>query len=115
MADLDAQLSGRTYDVMLCPGVLMYLSSEDASRVVESMLRHTHVVACFAGLADPQQDNASLGESAVRGYDGTFIHNIDGMVQRAGGTVRQRRWEGAHLEEGNTIYFVLAVPGTESR
>ena len=113
MADLDTRLSGRTFDITLCPGVLMYLSSEDASRVVASTLRHTRVVACFSGLADPHQDNATLGESAVRGYDGTFIHNIDDMVQRAGGKVQRRRWEGARLEEGNTIYFVFAVPDPE--
>jgi hypothetical protein len=67
-------------------------------------------VLVLAGLAHPDQDNATLAASAVRERDGTFIHNLDAMVQDAGGRVVHRRWEGARLLDGNTIYFVFGVP-----
>lgn len=112
MADLSRRAAGRVYDVILCAGVLMYLRQEDAEQVVASILQHTGVVAAFAGLADPAQDNATLTGSRVRATDGTFVHNLDGMVLRAGGRVARRRWEGAREVDGNTVYFVFAIPGS---
>jgi SAM-dependent methyltransferase len=111
MSDLDGLLNGRSYDVVLCAGVLMYLREQDAVSVVRSVLHHTAGTAVFAGLAHPERDNAERGASVVRGRDDTFIHNIDRMVTEAGGTVVFRRWEGARQVDGNTIYFVFAVPG----
>lgn len=110
MAELSDHLRENRYDVMLCAGVLMYLAERDAEEVVASILRHVGVVAVFAGLADPHQDNARLQYSGVRERDQTFIHNVDAMVTRAGGRVVQRRWEGNRSVGGNTVYFVFAVP-----
>jgi SAM-dependent methyltransferase len=110
MAALQQRLHGKTYDVTFCAGVLMYLVREDAERVVADILRHTKVVAAFSGLADPDQDNAALTDSRVRERDGTFVHNIDAMVTRAGGRVIQRRWGGSRSVDGNTVYFVFAEP-----
>ena len=108
MAELSNRLDDKQYDLMLCAGVLMYLRRADAERVVSDILRHTNGVAAFAGLADPDRDNATLADSRVRERDGTFVHNIDAMVARAGGRVVQRRWEGPRSVDGNTIYFVFA-------
>jgi hypothetical protein len=72
------------------------------------MLRRTGHVLALAGLAHPERDNAELEESCVRPQDGTFIHNLDAMVRQSGGRVVRRRWEGARVMDGNTIYFVLA-------
>ncbi len=108
MTELDRILSGRTVDVVLCAGVLMYLSEKDAHEVVRSILRHTGVVAAIAGLAHPSVDNANLTSSDVRDSDATFIHNIDDMVLESGGEVVWRRWEGPRIVDGNTIYFVFA-------
>lgn len=109
MSDLDAVLGDRSYDVILCAGVLMYLRESEAERVVDSILRHTARLAAFAGLAEPAQDNRALPASRIRERDGSFIHDIDGMVARCGGRVVQRRWEGERQLEGNTIYFVFAT------
>ena len=111
MKSLGRRLAGSTYDITLCAGVLMYLEREDAEQVVADVLHHTNIVAAFAGLADPVQDNATLEDSRVRARDGTFIHDIDGMVTRAGGTVIRRRYEGPRMLDGNTVYFVFAIAG----
>ena len=111
MTSLDALLGGKRYDVTLCAGVLMYLREDEAQHVVASVLKHTGVVAAFAGLADPDRDNSTLSMSGVRIRDRTFIHDIDGMVARAGGRVLQRRWEGPRTVDGNTVYFVFATGG----
>ncbi len=112
VASLDEMAAGRRYDVTLCAGVLMYLTQDEAGRVVEALLRHTGRVAAFAGLAHPDQDNAELPRSELRQRDGTFIHNLDAMVDQAGGEVIFRRWEGPRMVNGNTIYFVFAAPAT---
>ncbi|HEV8599591.1 MAG TPA: class I SAM-dependent methyltransferase [Gemmatimonadales bacterium] len=110
MTELDRVMGTRRFDVVLCPGVLMYLREEAAGSVVTSILRHTGRVAAFAGLAHPARDNRELAVAEVRERDGTFIHNIDRLVERAGGRVIFRRWEGARQVDGNTIYFVFAEP-----
>ena len=112
MADLDRVVGKRRFDVMLCAGVLMYLHRESAAQVVGAMLRRTGHVLALSGLAHPERDNAELEESGVRARDGTFIHNLDAMVQQAGGRVVRRRWEGARVVDGNTIYFVFAERAT---
>ena len=109
LAALEQILGERRFDVILCAGVLMYLQEAPAAAVVESILRHTGKLAAFAGLAAPGNDNRELVASLPRARDGTFIHNIDRMVERAGGRVVFRRWEGAREVDGNTIYFVLAA------
>jgi SAM-dependent methyltransferase len=110
MSELERVMSGQRFDIVLCAGVLMYLREEDAGAVVGTILRHTGQLAAFAGLAHPERDNRDLATAEVRTRDGTFIHNIDRMVERAGGRVMFRRWEGAREVDGNTIYFVFAAP-----
>lgn len=113
MADLDRVMGSRYFDVTFAAGVLMYLQEEAAALVVRTILRHTGRLAAFAGLAHPKQDNRELPRPEVRERDGTFIHNIDRLVERAGGRVIFRRWEGDRQVKGNTIYFVLAEPSHE--
>lgn len=110
MSGLEAILAGRTIDVILCAGTLLYLPEDEARAVVRSILAHTGVVAVFAGLAHPERDNSSLAASTVRERDATFIHDLDGMVRDVGGHVAWRRWEGPRVVDGNTIYFVFASP-----
>ena len=73
------------------------------------MLARTSGVLALAGLAHPDSDNAQLAASARRERDGTWIHNFDAMVARAGGRVFRRRWDGARTLDGNTVYFVFAA------
>ncbi len=96
---------------MLCTGVLMYLTEQPAAAAVKTMLRHTDVLVALAGLAHPEIDNRELQRSTVRRDDNSFIHNLDRMVEAAGGRVLQRRWEGDRLIHDNSIYFVFAMPG----
>lgn len=111
MTALPCLLAGRRFDLVLCAGTLMYLREEDASTVVDAMLRHCSGVVALAGLADPAVDNRELRASGTRERDRTSVHNLDALVERAGGTVVHRRWEGGRTVDGNTVYFVFAVPG----
>jgi Methyltransferase domain len=114
MEGLECFLGNRRYDIMLCTGVLMYLKEEEASRVVDIMLRHTDIMLGFSGLAHPDIDNAQLEHSVPRESDQSFIHNIDSMVRKSGGEIVARRWEGAKLVDGHTIYFVFASKTTRN-
>ena len=106
MADLDNFMGEKTYDVILCAGVLMYLKKEAAERVVRAMIRHARSVVAIAGLAHPGVDNFTLARSERR-WDAALIHNIDAMVQKAGGELLYRRWEGPRLYGGQSVYFVF--------
>jgi len=110
MEDLAAVLRGRRFDVLLCPGVLMYVPQENASGVVRTLLSHTEGLLVLTGPAHPTVDNVQLEESARRERDETFIHNLDRMVEDAGGRIVHRRWEGERDVGGNTIYWVFAEP-----
>lgn len=110
MEKLDQALGTKRYDVMLCSGVLMYLSEDSAARLIDSMLKHTGIMLACAGLAHPEKDNSALEHSETRKRDHTFIHNLDLMISNAGGQIVARRWEGARLVDGQTIYFVFAGP-----
>jgi SAM-dependent methyltransferase len=98
------------YDLIICAGVLMYVTEAEAQSVVTAMLRRSSGVVALAGLAHPEKDNATLAYSVPRESDQSFIHNLDGMVERAGGRIVARRWDGARQVNGNTIYFVFAEP-----
>jgi SAM-dependent methyltransferase len=100
------------YDVVLCAGVLMYLPEDQALEVVRAMLARTSKYLAVAGLAHPEIDNKDMKASMPRASDQSLIHNIDRMIDRAGGRVLWRRWEGARKVDGNTIYFLIAEPGS---
>ncbi|MBI5643634.1 MAG: class I SAM-dependent methyltransferase [Deltaproteobacteria bacterium] len=106
MEGLERITGERRFDVVVCTGVLMYLKEASAEDLVKMMLRRGKVLA-ISGLAH-EEDNSCLQGSLVRERDGTFVHNIDSMVRKAGGKVLQRRWEGAKAVDGHTIYFVFA-------
>lgn len=108
---LPGTFSQAGYDVVLCAGVLMYLREADAREAVAAMLARTDGVLALAGLAHPETDNAGLAASVPRARDRSLIHNLDAMVQRAGGRVLRRRWDGARQVDGNTVYFVFADRG----
>lgn len=108
MALLDQALEqGRTYDVVLCAGVLMYLREEPATEVLASMLRRADRVLVLSGLSHPREDNARLAHSEPRRADGAFRHNFDAMVERVGGRVVFRRWSPSAPRGWNPPYFVF--------
>lgn len=114
MENLEEVLDGRRYDLVLCAGVLMYLPREGARSVVRTLLKHTDGLLVLTGPAYPASDNRSMERSIPRGGDQAFIHNLDAMVEAAGGEIVFRRWEGERIVEGNSIYFVFAVPTRSS-
>lgn len=107
MASLDTLLEDKRFDLFLCAGVLRYLNQADASKVVSSMLHHAEKLVVIAGCAHPVVDNATL-DSSVLDEDGTLIHNIDAMIEEAGGKVHFRRWEGAKSYKGYSVYFTFS-------
>jgi SAM-dependent methyltransferase len=113
MADLDIVMSEKTYDLILCAGVLMYLKYEAATDVVCSMLRHSNGIVVIAGLAHPIVDNAELKQSEPRS-DGALIHNIDKMVEKAGGIIEFRRWGGSQTFDGYSVYFIFCRKGNST-
>jgi len=113
MEKLSSVLGNRMFDVIICAGCLMYLCEEAAAGVVDEMLRHTGKLLVLTGLAHPEIDNSQLTHSVTREHDRSFIHNIDAMVEKAGGEIRFRRWEGERIVDGNTIYFVFASKARE--
>jgi SAM-dependent methyltransferase len=109
---LDRVMAGRAFDVVFCAGVLMYVRAETAAAAVATMLARCSGVLALSGPAHPQRDNAELAASEPRANDNSLIHNFDDMVRAAGGRILSRRWEGARLLDGNTVYFVIAAPRT---
>ena len=115
MIQLPEVFDGQQYDLIICAGVLMYVTEEEAQNVVTTMLHRSKGIVALAGLAHPERDNSALAYSVPRATDQSFIHNLDRMVERAGGRVTARRWDGARQVNGNTIYFVFAEPGPSPR
>jgi SAM-dependent methyltransferase len=108
---LPAVMGGRSFDVIFCAGVLMYVRPETAAAAVATMLARCSGVLALSGPAHPRTDNGELATSEPRANDNSLLHNFDAMVRAARGRVLSRRWEGARLVDGNTLYFVIAAPG----
>lgn len=109
MGNIGQILGEKTYDLIICTGVLMYFDEKEAELVVENMLKHCGGMLALSGLASAEMDNSLLEQSQVRTMDGSFIHNFDRFVQKSGGYVFARRWEGKRTIEDQTIYFVFAT------
>ncbi len=103
-------LDGQAFDLTICAGVLRFFNAGHAAGVVAMLLRHTRQLLALSGPAHPQYDNARLADS-VLGADHSYRHNLDALVERAGGRVLRRRWQGAERLGGQSIYFVFAAPG----
>ncbi|MBI2815413.1 MAG: class I SAM-dependent methyltransferase [Acidobacteria bacterium] len=111
VGQIERYMAGEKLDVVLCCGVLMYFDQAMAARVVKALLTRTKVIAGFICLAHPEKDNGTLASSAIRPLDCGFIHNIDAMVQCAGGRVVSRRWIPRPLvAETSPPYMILAKP-----
>jgi SAM-dependent methyltransferase len=107
MEELSSLLRDKIYDIIICSGTLMYLNEESAFKIVNVMLSHTKKMLVLTGPAHPEVDNSLLEHSIVRNSDGSFIHNIDSMVKKAGGKIVARRWDGSNMVDGQSIYFAV--------
>jgi SAM-dependent methyltransferase len=110
MEHLDQLLGKDQYDFTLAAGVLLYLDQAAATRLIKIMLNYTRKMMAITALANPDEDNFKLDKSVPRKRDHTWIHNVDAMIEQAGGKVVSRRWEGSKVVDGNTIYFLFATP-----
>lgn len=110
IANLKEAMGNRKYDVVLCCGVLMYLDQPTAGFAVRTMLEHTRLLLGLLSHADMAADNVQLAHSIVRPGDLRFVHNVDAMVEAAGGKVVARRWTGAepHSYTHTPPLFTLA-------
>jgi SAM-dependent methyltransferase len=113
LGELDQIMGKRKYDLILCAGVLMYLHEQSALNVIQVMLKHCNCLVVLTGLAHPVVDNAELERSETRVSDGTFFHNFDKMVKKAGGKIFFRRWEGSKTFDSQTVYFIFCRPGSD--
>lgn len=113
MEELDQLVGNRTFDLVFAAGVLSYLNSNDASRLIAKMLSRTGKVLALIGLACITTDNSDLPQSLLDDSRGNqWVHNFKSMVEAAGGQVVRCRWEGAMLFNYQTIYTVFAVPSS---
>ncbi len=111
MSELQSIMNGSKYDVVFCAAVLVYLNETAASEVVLEMMNHCNKIVAIYSIAHPTVDNSKLEHSEIRSSDGVFYHNIDSMIEKAGGKVIYRRWEGSKTyADGQTIYFVFSKP-----
>jgi len=109
MTHTDRIMGNQTYDVVLCCGVLMYVNDDTAEQVVRTMFSHAGHLVAMVCLAPPESQIA-LGRSVTRASDGAFIHDMDGLIQLAGGQVISKRWIGASGSVANPSYAILAEP-----
>lgn len=103
----DAMGADCAYDCVVCAGVLMYLREAQAAKVVRSLLRHARHLVALTGLAHPHFDNRRLAHSETRPEDSAFRHNLDALVEAAGGKILFRRWAPTAPPGWNPPYFVL--------
>ncbi len=113
LSEVPEKFGRAEFDIVMCTGVLMYLDQETAAKMMAMLADRTRRFLVLSGLANPEFDNRDMSASQRRVEDQSFVHNFDSMVEEAGFEVRFRRWSGDELVSGNSIYFLIATPGTE--
>jgi SAM-dependent methyltransferase len=109
---LDEVLPGRRFDVVISCGSLMYLDQARAARAVASLLGHADRVLGLTDWAHPVQDNALLAQSVGRNVDEAWIHNLDSMVEAAGGHVVFRAWRPPPSRTSDCGVYLLIAAAT---
>jgi SAM-dependent methyltransferase len=100
-------MGGRIYDVVICCGVLMYVNENTAEEVVRTMLLHAGRVVGIICLAP---DGAPPQRSQPRTSDGAFIHNVEDMIERAGGQLVSSKWIEPSISGSSRACAILATP-----
>ena len=114
MADAGRFADGRSYDLILCCGVLMYSDEETAYEVVRSMLSMAGRLVGIISLADASESNRPVRKSTPRSSDGAFIHDVRGMIHRAGGKVVGSRRIETEISGSSPSFAILAEPPRSS-
>jgi SAM-dependent methyltransferase len=103
-------IGGRSYDLILCCGVLMYSNEDSACETVRVMLSSANHLVGIIALADQANGGTAIGRSVTRASDGAFVHDVHQMVQRAGGTVVSSRSIESEVSGSSPSYAILAEP-----
>jgi SAM-dependent methyltransferase len=110
MDDTERIMGERSYDLVLCCGVLMYVSESAARRLVRTMLAHTRRMVGLICLAPPEGERSGSAASQVRQADGTFIHDVARMIGEADGRLLASRWVGSDVSGSSPAHLILAAP-----
>jgi 2-polyprenyl-3-methyl-5-hydroxy-6-metoxy-1,4-benzoquinol methylase len=110
MAAADRVIGDRTYDLVLCCGVLMYVNERTADEVVRLMCSRANCLVGIICLAHPEDHRTAPVRSAKRSSDGAFIHDVDQMIRRAAGTIVRSTFIGTEISGSSPSYAILAVP-----
>jgi hypothetical protein len=89
---------------MLCCGVLMYVNTSIAEKVARMIFaRAVRLVGliCLAPLK---------GQHGVRASDGVFVHDMDPLIDKAGGKVLSARWIGTTTSGSSPSHVIIAEP-----
>lgn len=114
MAEAGRVIGHRTYDLMLCCGVLMYVNERTADEVVRLMCSHSNCLVGIICLAHPEGRRTAAGGLHRRSSDGAFIHDVDQMIRRASGTIVRTKWIGTDVSGSSPSYAILALPRSSS-
>lgn len=79
----------RTYDIVLCCGVLMYMNEHTANEVVRVMCSRAKRLVAIICLAQPEGHRVAIVRTAAALSDGAFIHDVERMIRRTGGHGRK--------------------------
>jgi len=110
-AERAGQLIGdQTYDLVLCCGVLMYMSEPKADQTIRAMLARAIRLVGIICLADRACQETPDPKSVTRAHDGAFLHHVDRMIVRAGGRVVCSQLVGAEVSGSSPSYVILAEP-----
>ena len=110
MADARRFAGGRSYDLILCCGVLMYSDEDTAYEVVRTMLAAAGYLVGIIALANPAESGSRGGRSTARPSDGAFIHDVKGMISRAGGKVVGSQRIDTDVSGSSPSFAILAEP-----
>jgi SAM-dependent methyltransferase len=108
MTESEQIMGERIYDLVLCCGVLMYVSENSAERLVRTMLSHAGRLVGLICLAHPGE--VAFGRSHTRRSDGAFSHDVHQMILRAGGRVVSSKLIETRVSGSSPSYAILAEP-----
>jgi len=107
MAATERVMGNQIYDVVICCGVLMYVNEETARHVVRTMLQHARHLVGLICLAQTSL-HPPRGRSATRASDGAFVHDVESMIQQAGGKVVSSTWIGSSITGSSPANVIVA-------
>jgi len=101
-------MGDRKYDLVLCCGVLMYMSEAVAEHAVGMMLSRARRLVGIICLAPVGSGGRGSKGSVARTHDGAFIHDVERMISRGGGRVIGSKLVGTEISGSSPSHVILA-------